>query len=72
MARDAEPALAAASLARGGRTNFAGFLLRLAARFPFLLLAARNALVGGPWHITALLLALSFPAHLADLARRGW
>jgi hypothetical protein len=38
----------------------------------FLLLAARNALVGGPWHITALLLALSFPAHLADLARRGW
>lgn len=31
----------AAALARGGRTNFAGFLLRLAARFPFLVLGAR-------------------------------
>jgi O-antigen/teichoic acid export membrane protein len=30
-----------AALARGGRTNFLGFLLRLAARFPFLVLAAR-------------------------------
>lgn len=30
-----------AALARGGRTNFAGFLLRLAARFPFLVIAAR-------------------------------
>lgn len=32
---------AAAALARGGRTNFTGFLLRLMARFPFLILAAR-------------------------------
>jgi O-antigen/teichoic acid export membrane protein len=32
---------AASALARGGRTNFLGFLLRLLARFPFLLLAAR-------------------------------
>jgi O-antigen/teichoic acid export membrane protein len=31
----------AGALARGGRTNFAGFLLRLSARFPFLVLAAR-------------------------------
>jgi O-antigen/teichoic acid export membrane protein len=31
----------AAALAQGGRTNFVGFLLRLAARFPFLLIAAR-------------------------------
>jgi O-antigen/teichoic acid export membrane protein len=30
-----------AALARGGRTNFVGFLLRLMARFPFLILAAR-------------------------------
>jgi O-antigen/teichoic acid export membrane protein len=30
-----------AALAKGGRTNFAGFLLRLAARFPFLVIAAR-------------------------------
>lgn len=28
-------------LAQGGRTNFAGFLLRLSARFPFLVIAAR-------------------------------
>ena len=32
---------AVAALARGGRTNFAGFLLRLGARLPFLVLAAR-------------------------------
>ncbi len=31
----------AAALARGGRTNFVGFLLRLGARLPFLVLAAR-------------------------------
>ena len=30
-----------AALARGGRTNFFGFLLRLAARLPFLLIAGR-------------------------------
>ncbi len=29
------------ALAKGGRTNFFGFLLRLAARFPFLLIAGR-------------------------------
>ncbi len=34
-------AAGASALARGGRTNFAGFLLRLSARFPFLVLAAR-------------------------------
>ena len=32
---------AVAALARGGRTNFAGFLLRLGARLPFLVIAAR-------------------------------
>ena len=30
-----------AALAKGGRTNFIGFLLRLAARLPFLLIAGR-------------------------------
>ena len=30
-----------AALARGGRTNFFGFLLRLAARLPFLFIAGR-------------------------------
>lgn len=47
MVSPAEPAdhasqpVAAEALARGGRTNFLGFLLRLAARFPFLVIAAR-------------------------------
>lgn len=31
----------------------------------------RAALVGAPWPWIALPLALSFPAHLIDLARRG-
>ncbi|MFA7441543.1 MAG: lipopolysaccharide biosynthesis protein [Sphingomonadaceae bacterium] len=35
------PSTDSAALARGGRTNFFGFLLRLSARFPFLILAAR-------------------------------
>lgn len=35
------PPPSAAALAQGGRTNFAGFLLRLSARFPFLVIAAR-------------------------------
>ena len=30
-----------AALAKGGRTNFLGFLLRLAARLPFLFIAGR-------------------------------
>lgn len=34
-------AQATAALASGGRANFAGFLLRLSARFPFLVIAAR-------------------------------
>lgn len=42
MAQDPKPGrTAVATLARGGRTSFAGFLLRLGARFPFLILAAR-------------------------------
>jgi hypothetical protein len=36
----------------------------------FLLLALRTALTGAHWTWTALWLALSLPAHLADLARR--
>lgn len=35
-----------------------------------LLLALRTALTGGAWTWTALLLAASFAAHLADLAAR--
>ena len=35
-----------AALARGGRTNFFGFFLRLAARIPFLFIAGRAAVYG--------------------------
>lgn len=38
----------------------------------FILLAVRAALVGAPWPEIALWLALSFPAHAADLVRRRW
>jgi multisubunit Na+/H+ antiporter MnhE subunit len=37
----------------------------------FLVLALRAALTGADWPYVALPLALSFPVHLADLARRG-
>ena len=72
MARDAEPALAAASLARGGRTNFAGFLLRLAARFPFLLLAARLYGAGELGEFAYAVMVVEFTAALATMGlKRG-
>src|SRR5690606_36219348 len=40
-ARDASDGGDIAALAKGGRTNFFGFLLRLAARIPFLFIAGR-------------------------------
>ena len=36
-----------AAIARGGRTNFFGFFLRLAARIPFLFIAGRAASTAG-------------------------
>ncbi len=36
-----------------------------------ILLAVRAALTGAAWQWVALALAASFPAHLADLRRRG-
>ncbi|TPG38349.1 hypothetical protein EAH79_16705 [Sphingomonas koreensis] len=36
-----------------------------------MLVALRGALIGLDWRWIALPLALSFPAHIADLARRG-
>jgi O-antigen/teichoic acid export membrane protein len=39
--RSDEPSQDIAALAKGGRTNFFGFLLRLAARLPFLFIAGR-------------------------------
>ena len=37
-----------------------------------LLLALRAALTGAQWPAIALLVAASFPAHLADIRRRGF
>ena len=36
-----------------------------------ILIALRVALTGGNWWIMAILLAASFPVHIADLRRRG-
>ncbi len=53
---------------RRGRNALDILLMLLPAAF--ILLALRAALVGAEWYWVAGLLTLSFPAHLADLARR--
>ncbi|WP_181160129.1 lipopolysaccharide biosynthesis protein [Sandaracinobacter neustonicus] len=63
---------AAGSLARGGRTNFAGFLLRLAARFPFLVLAARLYGAEELGYFAYAVMVVEFVAALATLGlKRG-
>lgn len=61
-----------AALARGGRTNFFGFLLRLAARLPFLIIAGR---IYGPellGRFAYAVLIVEFAAQLATLGlKRG-
>jgi O-antigen/teichoic acid export membrane protein len=61
-----------AALARGGRTNFFGFLLRLAARLPFLFIAGR---LYGPEALGAFayaVIVIEFAAQLATLGlKRG-
>ncbi|QPQ54502.1 oligosaccharide flippase family protein [Allosphingosinicella flava] len=61
-----------AALARGGRTNFFGFLLRLAARLPFLFIAGR---IYGPellGRFAYAILIVEFAAQLATLGlKRG-
>lgn len=46
MAQDMRERDDIAALAKGGRTNFLGFFLRLAARIPFLFIAGRAAVYG--------------------------
>jgi O-antigen/teichoic acid export membrane protein len=61
-----------AALARGGRTNFFGFLLRLAARLPFLFIAGRiyGAAVLGRFAYATII--VEFAAQLATLGlKRG-
>jgi O-antigen/teichoic acid export membrane protein len=61
-----------AALARGGRTNFFGFLIRLAARLPFLFIAGR---LYGPEALGAFayaVIVMEFAAQLATLGlKRG-
>jgi O-antigen/teichoic acid export membrane protein len=60
------------SLAAGGRTNFLGFLLRLAVRFPFLLLAARLYGAEELGRFAYAVMVVEFAAALATLGlKRG-
>lgn len=54
------------------RVKRAGFATALAAILPgaLIVIGLRSALTGAPWPAIAFPLALSFPAHLWDLARR--
>jgi len=61
-----------AALARGGRINFAGFLLRLMARFPFLLIAARLYGAEDLGRFAYATMVVEFTAQLATLGlKRG-
>lgn len=62
----------AAALAKGGRTNFLGFLLRLMARFPFLVLAARLYGAEELGRFAYATMVIEFAAQLATLGlKRG-
>jgi len=67
-----EPSADLAALAKGGRTNVLGFLLRLAARIPFLFIAGR---IYGPEALGRLaytVIVIEFAAQLATLGlKRG-
>ena len=61
-----------AALARGGRTNFFGFLLRLAARLPFLFIAGRMYGADALGRFAYAVLIVEFAAQLATLGlKRG-
>jgi O-antigen/teichoic acid export membrane protein len=61
-----------AALARGGRTNFLGFLLRLAARLPFLFIAGRLYGADVLGRFAYAVLVVEFAAQLATLGlKRG-
>jgi len=71
MADRLQPA-GSAALARGGRMNFAGFLLRLMARFPFLLIAARLYGAEDLGRFAYATMVVEFAAQLATLGlKRG-
>ena len=61
-----------AALARGGRTNFLGFLLRLAARLPFLFVAGRFYGAEALGRFAYAILIVEFAAQIATLGlKRG-
>ena len=61
-----------AALARGGRTNFFGFLLRLAARLPFLFIAGRIYGAEALGRFAYAVLVVEFAAQIATLGlKRG-
>jgi O-antigen/teichoic acid export membrane protein len=61
-----------AALAKGGRTNFFGFLLRLAARLPFLFIAGRLYGAESLGRFAYAILVVEFAAQLATLGlKRG-
>jgi O-antigen/teichoic acid export membrane protein len=61
-----------AALAKGGRTNFFGFLLRLAARLPFLFIAGRIYGAEALGRFAYAVLVVEFAAQIATLGlKRG-
>ena len=68
MTRDAErtePTADMAALARGGRINFFGFILRLMARLPFLFIAGRMYAAEALGRFAYAVLIVEFAAQLA-------
>lgn len=59
-----------AALAKGGRTNFIGFLLRLAARLPFLFIAGRLYGPDALGRFAYALLAVEFASQIATLGQK--
>ncbi|MET0249740.1 MAG: lipopolysaccharide biosynthesis protein, partial [Sphingobium sp.] len=68
----AEPKDDIAALAKGGRTNIFGFLLRLAARLPFLFIAGRWYGADALGRFAYAVLVVEFAAQLATMGlKRG-
>jgi O-antigen/teichoic acid export membrane protein len=71
-ASESPPAEDIAALAKGGRTNFFGFLLRLAARLPFLFIAGRIYGAEALGRFAYAILVVEFAAQIATLGlKRG-
>ena len=66
------PSADLAALARGGRINFFGFVLRLAARLPFLFIAGRMYGAAALGRFAYAILIVEFAAQIATLGlKRG-